>query len=72
MKKKTSPEVAFDVFCGFMVRMIQKYGDSIQFPDNNQVKCASKKINVDTPADNTESSAVVCNRENISTDEVKD
>ena len=36
MKKNMSQEVAFDIFADFMSRMIQKYGDSIDIPKDNQ------------------------------------
>lgn len=63
MKKITSSEVAFDVWTDFMARMIQKYGDSIDIPKDNQIKCDSSLKKKKNPADNTESSAVVCMRE---------
>ena len=68
MKKNMSQEVAFDIFADFMSRMIQKYGDSIELPPNNQVKCDSSEKKKATPADNADSSAVVCMRETIISD----
>ena len=63
MKKTTSSEVAFDVWTDFMACMIQKYGDSIEIPKANQIKCDSSPKKKKNLADNTENSAVVCMRE---------
>ena len=65
MFNDTSYEIAFDMCIEYMVRMIEKYADSIDINETENIKCAIVPI---YPADNAESGAVVCKRKSISTE----
>ena len=59
----TSHEIAFDICIESMVRLIEKYEENNRRSRDKNIK---SEDSCRYPADNTESSAVVCNRETIS------
>lgn len=59
----TSYEIAFDICLESMVRLIERYEEKSSQNETKNIKCDKESR---YPADNTEGSAVVCNREVIS------